>query len=238
MKSLETKLKELGSDEQFKNKLRTTPVQEFGDRNVITEMNLKVNGVEGATQLNGGYFERHEDNSIVPTDLWIKNNGESDLLSDIIAQIEKKLTPWIIGEYKWVEAGTKMPKGWKLVDTINEGETLVYGGNHIGHTYGYVGRHTHPLGVEEPSGWDKMLVINGGRNAWWTNNHWIKVGATDRMEGPIGDWNMNASGTTKYNWIFRKELDTGPNEVSEGNSLSNRPGGLYALLYIYTGEGV
>lgn len=91
MKSLETKLEELGSDIQFKNKLRTAKVQEFNDRNVITEMNLKLNGLEGSTQLNGGYFEVHDDNSIVPTDVWIKNNGEGDLLTEIINLQDKEI---------------------------------------------------------------------------------------------------------------------------------------------------
>lgn len=71
-------------NETIENQNKT--INEYTD-----EIDLKVYGVEGANKLNGGYFQAHEDKSIIPTDVWISNNGESDLLSDILPLKQDKL---------------------------------------------------------------------------------------------------------------------------------------------------
>ena len=89
-----------------------------------------------------------------------KNKNTSDLenkikeLEDKIAELEKQLKDcqdknkkpegqgqWIIGEYKWVPIGTKMPSGWVKVP-LDKGLTLIQG-DAEGKTAGDIKKHNH-----------------------------------------------------------------------------------------------
>ncbi|KAI93175.1 hypothetical protein [Spiroplasma melliferum] len=63
--------------------------------------------------------------------------------NQIINNLEDKLNKekWIIGEYKWMPVGSKMPSGWVKVN-MTEGHTLI-AGRTAGVTSGSVGKHAH-----------------------------------------------------------------------------------------------
>lgn len=108
----------------------------------ITESEAKVD--QKIIALEEKHREENSKNLIEITntiDEKIKSLEEKQ--NQIINNLEDKLNKekWIIGEYKWMPVGSKMPSGWVKVN-ITDGHTLI-AGRTAGVTSGSVGKHAH-----------------------------------------------------------------------------------------------
>lgn len=128
MKNLETKIKEIESDTQFKNKMRTVPMEEFdGEVPVSMVKHLNDEIATKQTKLYVGDEPFSSNNKFDPNHFQQSGYGLEIKQSSI----------WIIGEYKWVKIGTVMPAGWEKLD-LPEGWTIVAGDSE-GETWGKPG---------------------------------------------------------------------------------------------------
>lgn len=117
---------------------------------------------------------------------------------------------WVVGEYKWMPVGSRMPEGWTKVD-LPKGLTLVQG-SELGETTGEVKKHRHSFPND--------------RNVWLFDK-----GSMFFMNRPAGE-------TTAEHYIpFTKEFEE--NAVSghtayEGTD-KNLAAGKFAELWQYKG---
>lgn len=140
--------------------------------------------------------------------------------NQIINNLEDKLNKekWIIGEYKWMPVGSKMPSGWVKVN-MTEGHTLI-AGRTAGVTSGSVGKHAHDS-ANNNSVW---ALRNPNRGFSFIN---------DRDGGRIGQKYMPF--LHDYNdliLIKQNASDTGKG-ISKTND--NMAAGLIAELWQYKG---
>lgn len=84
-------------------------------------------------------------------------DAKAELL-DLLNKFNKE--KWVVGEYKWMPVGSKMPYGWVKVE-LEEGQTLVEGTKE-GLTTGAVKKHSHafPQGNSVWTFHDGMFFIN------------------------------------------------------------------------------
>ncbi|MBE4703787.1 hypothetical protein [Spiroplasma platyhelix] len=122
---------------------------------------------------------------------------------------------WVIGEYKWMPVGSKMPEGWIKID-LGQGQTLVQG-IEAGKTEGIVKSHSHFFPYEFGV-WATHKVIYGKGTA---------TGADDVLFPYVNDIKDAAV-------LF--------NTAGYGGNLSedqkeNLAAGTYAELWQYKGTG-
>ncbi|MGL5268474.1 MAG: hypothetical protein ACRC8P_01710 [Spiroplasma sp.] len=108
--------------------------------------------------------------------------------TDAKKDIENKLTRerWIIGEYKWMSIGSKMPDGWIKIDLL-DGYTLVQG-KKVGETTGSVKKHNHLFGKNDFA-WSIRRGLDGKAKVAFTPNNVGGESREDQLIPFIKTWN-------------------------------------------------
>ena len=201
LSDLEEKFKELENNTDNKiNALEGKTAEQIADAITVSEKNIdeKLKLLEDNTNQKLTDLESNTDQKITDAVAASEKNTDKKLtglenktaeqIADAIKEsktdvdqklndLESKLNKekWIIGEYKWMPVGSKMPEGWVKVD-IPEGHTLVEG--HLtGVTPGNVGKHKHTFN-------DNFFVLTIKRNDAGNNAKLYFI--NERTAGAIG----------------------------------------------------
>lgn len=122
---------------------------------------------------------------------------------------KSELSPWIVGEYKWIKFGSQMPKGWKKVE-INIGETLIAGttegktsGDVKSHKHKLDGRYSNDRGVMYHNQLDSPGFVSPG--VYHDTSVWKDKDVTNAI-GLTGTDKNYAAGVYAELWIYTGEI--------------------------------
>lgn len=194
--------------------LKTKQTEELIDKLDDLENKRKKDVTEQLSELEN---KRKEEVNKALKDLDIKHtDGKKDL--------EHKLTRerWIIGEYKWMPIGAKMPDGWIKID-LADGYTLVQG-RKVGETTGSVKRHNH-LFDKNDFAWAVRRGLDGKAKVAFTPNNVGGESRSDQLIPFIKTWNDS---------IFIDQTSF-EGEGLEPEQKGNLAAGMFAELWQYKG---